>query len=94
MALWSGSGLLRCSRTYVVARGRSICRCVAAATLFERTRQSRFRLAPMSFLLLHTLPPDHVIAAEEPVKKLEFVEAELSVILERANIVSAFGDPT
>jgi hypothetical protein len=29
-----------------------------------------------------------------PVRKLKYVEDELSVILERANIVSAFGDPT
>jgi hypothetical protein len=39
-------------------------------------------------------PTLNVIPAEELVKKLEYVEAELSVILERANIVSAFGDPT
>jgi hypothetical protein len=36
----------------------------------------------------------NVIPAEEPVKNWNNMEAQLSVILERANIVSAFGDPT
>jgi hypothetical protein len=32
--------------------------------------------------------------AKERVKKLQYLEYSLFVILERANIVSAFGDPT
>jgi hypothetical protein len=53
----------------------------------------RWPLTP-SCSCIQTLPPHYVIPAEEPVKRFEGVDAELSVILERANVVSAFGDPT